>query len=429
MTIDWATPAALAGLLLLALPIAVHLFARMPVRRVVVPSLRPLAGGRLRLRRRRHLRHPGLLLVRLAIVASAVAAAAGPLVTTPGRRAAWANRTARAVVIDRGLPASAQAALNPAIAEERAGAAVVTERFDADPVDASLPRALAWLARQGPARRELVVIGDASSAPGAAALALVPPDTGIRVRAVEAVDAEPRLWVGADADGSVVARRVGMTAAAGGSVAVVAAPLPPLPVSVGGSVEDRDRLDAIWAGVVADGAFLREPASWRRIELLWTTTRTTSSLGTTPLEAADRALLWPLAGALGHGEVLRAEAAPWTGVAPDLTAARRGDAIVIRVARPVDVHHAAAVLRAALDVAAGERALPRAARRLTRDQRAGVERPPGDVPADAARFATERDGRWLWAAAVGLLVVEMAVRRRRRAAVPPPAANAVEVTP
>ncbi|MGE0359648.1 MAG: BatA domain-containing protein [Vicinamibacterales bacterium] len=420
MTIDWLTPAVLAGLLLLVVPVAAHLYARTPVRRLVVPSLRPVDPGRLRVHRRRHLRHPSLLLVRLATVAAAVAAAAGPLVTTPQRSAAWAARTARAVVIDRGVPPSA---VEAAVAAERAETTAV-EVFGADPVDGAIPLALAWLDRQGPARRELVVIGDDASAPGAAALARVPPEIGVRVRAVhgQAAADVPRLWLGGDADGRLRARRVVADGEAA-SVAAFGEPLPTLPVRVIAPDSDQDHLDAVLEGVVADGVFLRDPSTWRSLELEWTTAPPPRPT-TTSLDAADRAVLWPLAVALGDGEATPAETAPWTRVGPDVLAARRGDAIALRVARPVETRHAAAVLGAAVSVAAGERDLPRLARRLTAEQRAALERPPGAVPGGAARFATGRDGRWLWAVVALLLVVEMALRRRLETAAPPAAADA-----
>ena len=122
MSVWWLTPAALAGLALLAVPIAIHLFARTPVRRIVVPSLRPVAAQVPMLRRRRHLRDPWLLAVRLLTVAAAVAASAGPLLVTPAREAQWASRVARAVIVDGAVANGATAGvLEQAIAARDSG--------------------------------------------------------------------------------------------------------------------------------------------------------------------------------------------------------------------------------------------------------------------------------------------------------------------
>ena len=106
--IHWLNPAALAGLALLALPILIHLLRTRQAERIPFPSLRfvlpsETAAVRLRL--------PAdwlLLLVRLAIVAAAVTAVAGPVIVTPSRVRAWNARTARAVIVDTsaGIPAA-----------------------------------------------------------------------------------------------------------------------------------------------------------------------------------------------------------------------------------------------------------------------------------------------------------------------------------
>ena len=153
MGVEWLRPAVLGGLALLAIPLAIHLATNIPVRRVVVPSLRLVDRRWPRARRRRHLRDPWLLALRLFIVAAAVVAGAGPLITTPGRETAWARRTARAVVVDRGLPESARGAVAAVTAAERS-TATVAETFGSIRSTAALsPLALAWLSRQAPARR------------------------------------------------------------------------------------------------------------------------------------------------------------------------------------------------------------------------------------------------------------------------------------
>jgi hypothetical protein len=349
-------------------------------------------------------------------VAAAVVASAGPLITTPGRQAAWARRTARAIVVDRGLPEAARGAVDAVTSAERS-TATVAETFPADPLDASVPLALAWLSRQAPARREIVFVGDGASLPGPAAVAAIPAATGIRVRTVE-VGRFPidRHWIGSDANGRLRGLRLDGTAAGteAGRPASEEAP-PPLPVSVHASAGDQRVLDAVWEGVRADGAFLRPAPTWLALEVEWTTAAAAPDGGITALTAADRAALWPMAMALAAGEPSAANTPPWTTLAPAVAAARRADAIAIRVTQPVEPAHAAAVLRAALQVAAGEAELPRRARETDERSRRTIERPAGDVPREASRFEAARDTRWTWAAVLLAMVAEHVLRRRRDA--------------
>ena len=108
----------------------------------------------------------------------------------------------RAIVVD-GAVGAAEA--SPPIADERAGA-LDAEVIVAEPVDDGLARAVGWLSRQPPARREVVVIGDAASTPGAAATAAIPADIGLRLRRVAtgARGDQGRMWLGADATGDGV---------------------------------------------------------------------------------------------------------------------------------------------------------------------------------------------------------------------------------
>src|SRR5690349_13098960 len=94
MSIFWTAPAALVGLALIALPIAVHLLARQNIRTLPYPSLRFLRQTQLASFRRRAVQDAALLLCRAAIVAIAAPALAGPVFQTPARQAAYANRVA-----------------------------------------------------------------------------------------------------------------------------------------------------------------------------------------------------------------------------------------------------------------------------------------------------------------------------------------------
>ncbi len=166
---------------------------------------------------------------------------------------------------------------------------------------------------------------------------------------------------------------------------------------------------------MAEGTFLRPPATWLELEIEWTTAIDPPGRATAALTPADRAALWPLARALaGGGETARAQPQPWTSLAAEIAAARQGSAIVIRVARPAEPVHAAMVLHAVLLVAAGDAGLPRHARQADEQARRAIERPAGDVPDDATRWAASSDARWFWAAALLGMLAEHALRRRRQ---------------
>ena len=102
----WPRRGAFAGLLLLAGPVLVHLLAAAErAAACMFPAthfVRATRAAAVRLRRPSDI---GLLLLRLAIVAAAVLAAAQPLVLTPWRLAQWNTRVSRAVIVEtsRGL--------------------------------------------------------------------------------------------------------------------------------------------------------------------------------------------------------------------------------------------------------------------------------------------------------------------------------------
>ena len=98
--IQFLSPWAAAGLVLLAGPLLVHLLLRRNARHVLFPAARFLVETRAAAVRVRRPSDVLLLIVRLAIVAAAVAAAAQPLLTTSRRLAQWDGRTVRAVVVD-----------------------------------------------------------------------------------------------------------------------------------------------------------------------------------------------------------------------------------------------------------------------------------------------------------------------------------------
>jgi hypothetical protein len=154
----WRNPLAWIGLGALLVPIAVHLLVRMHARPVPFPSLRFLQTSRLAAVRRRALSDWPLLAVRLGIVALAVAALGDPFFLNDSRRAAWASRTTRAVIVDT-TPSVDAAAAGEAAAREQASAFEATRINTADVRD-GMTRGVAWLRRAAPAAREIVIVSD-----------------------------------------------------------------------------------------------------------------------------------------------------------------------------------------------------------------------------------------------------------------------------
>ena len=428
VTVEWLTPRVWAGLVLLAVPLAIHLFARTPVRRIVVPSLRAVAARAPRLRRRRHLRDPWLLAVRLLVVAAAVLASAAPLVVTPTRRAVWAERTVRAVVVDGAATGTASP---DAIAQAIAAAsldAIAVRVFTAEPVDSVVPSALAWLARQPPGQHEIVVVGDDASLPSRATLATIPAATGLRLATVP-TSGRPtqRIWAGAASPGRIEARVRRTADAPAPASAWDAVPVTPLPVTVAAATEVLPTIAAVWDGVQAEGAFLRPLSAWQAVRVEWPGAASTPEAGVRPLAPEDRARVWPLT-VLSSGATEPAPAQPWTPLAPGVAAARAGEVIVVRMSAVGTPGSIAQALRAVLQVAAGEDVPPRRVGPADALRRRAVERPPGGVPPDASGNESARDGRWLWAVALVGLMIEAFLRRRRDRRRDAPATGGAEAT-
>lgn len=426
MRLEFLFPAALIGLALVAVPIAIHLFARTPVVRILVPSLRLLEPRTPRLRRRRALRDPWLLAVRVVTVAAAVVAGAGPLVITPAREARWSERRVRAIVVDGAVTGPA---VEAAVAAARSGA-LAAEVIAADPVDSGVTRGMAWLATQPPAQRELVFVGDRASTPAPAAVSAIPPSVGIRFRRIAGDDGAPdrgRLWVGAAGGESSPRLRVVTSSggAAAATVALSAESLSALRVTHRSTDAERAMVDAVWTGVLGEGTFLRPAATWRAIEVDWHGSAETGA-PVAPLDPADLMILWPAVPGLSRLPAAPPLEEPWTRLAPPVAAARRGDAIVWRVGRTLEVPEMAVVLRAALAAAAGEVDAPRRLRTALPGAAAAIEREASGVPAEAARQDAARDGRWLWLTALAGLAVEQWLRRRRDAS---QGASPAEATP
>ncbi len=184
----WQQPWAWIGLAAIALPVIIHLLGLGRARRQPFPTLRFVEITRPTPTRRTRLHDPWLLLLRVLIIAAAVAALAQPLRRTGSRQQAFAQSLARVVVLDtsrsvqRMLGAETAEAIDSLrrIAQRLADEADVSRLLEsASPADA-LAGAEAWLAQQRQ-RREVVIVSDFQvGSVNEPALTRVPSDIGLR---------------------------------------------------------------------------------------------------------------------------------------------------------------------------------------------------------------------------------------------------------
>ena len=370
MPVSWLLPAALTGLVLTAIPIAIHLLVRQRSRQVSFPSLRFLEQSQIAALRRRSIDDRWLLAVRVLIVTSAVLALAAPVFQGTWRSASQAARVARAVVIEAGN-----------LDRLRHGYgefAFATATFSRERLADAIVEAVVWLNGQPPSARELVVaasfkVGQLSQAD----LAAVPPAVGITLDRLGAAGS-PR-----DIDLSIL--RLKSETLVRTEAAVHLAP------GTTTVTEGADRTMPSWPirVVAADADQALADAALRAV--------------------LDAGVRWPFA----EGEQL---VVVWTG-ADDSTIqqAKAAGATVITMEAPRGEREAPSALHQAL-----ARTLPaldvREPERIPDKRLAEWSRPAGPPPADAP-MQDEGDRRWLWAAALLLIGVEHLLRRRRFSAV------------
>lgn len=362
MAIAWVNSVALWGLLLTAIPIAIHLLVRQQTRSLLYPSLRFVRETALAAFRRRAIQDALLLACRLAIVICAVLALAGPIVQTETRTARYADRMSRAIV-----------QLDDVIVDEQlTTGAFRTRIFRRANVADALSDAVRWADAQPPSSREIVLTGAFTRGQIAHSdLALIPKSIAIRFAHSAAAAGPDRftqrvltigerglVFVSRDVQLGVDATTVtsaGSTPAPDGIVRIVAPP------------QQQALAEAALHAALTAG--LRWPDPQRRVVVTW-----------------DGAV------AAGMDSNVLAMPAPdppssaATAVRNTIEAATRRDAV-----EPIRIPRA--------DLDAWSR------------PSAGVS--PTTSPAD------EGDRRWLWALALALLALEHWLRRRPATAAEP----------
>ena len=395
MSVQWLQPLAWWGLGLLTLPIVIHLLARHRSRRLRFPSLKFVPVAQMAALRRRVLTNWPLLVVRLLIVAVAVAAFASPVVISEARRQSWDQRVARAIVV-----ASPQSDEIRSIAAEEARASFASAEFTAATVPDALREAERWLAAQPPAAREIVVLGDLRQ--GALAepdLASVPSYVGLRFLPVVRQDEERAVgWrtVAENADGALRSRRAEVAPDVSRTHVEYGDGSDSLPASIRvvAAAADQPYADALLRAVLRDGLVLGSDG--------------------------DRAVTFAFEGAALPGEDrLAPPASAWMRATLEQTPKVRGSeldgALVVAPDIPVTDARAPRIVADVLRAAFAESRVALEPRRIAADTLAAWSRPYGTSPADA-RPADEGDRRWFWGAALVLLALEHLMRRRPRAA-------------
>jgi hypothetical protein len=407
----WTAPWALAGLLLLAGPLLVHMLLRRNARRLIFPTTRFLPRTRASAVRFRRPSDVGLLILRAGIVLAAVLACAQPVLLSSWRTARWNQRTARAVVVDtsRSVPATPETAR---LADQELQA-FASATFRTRDVREGLRRATDWLSRTPPARREIVIVSDFQrGALDAESLAELPAAVGlrfIRVGAPAATGLLPKVvgWRHRTWEPQIALRgdAVDVTYTAG-PAADGATARPEDPPGVSGFLTTRQPVgeEAAAAAALAGAASFGTLAIGDR--------RAVVAFAGAPSVAGEQPLStpWMSRAAL---DVRRSPLLRETGAG--VTFAEKDGAFVVHTdVRAASASAAAAIRAVMLAVRPAAIADPELETATIPDaDLAAWRRTPGPIEPGGAVVADGVESRWLWSVALALLAVEAWVRSRR----------------
>jgi hypothetical protein len=395
VSVHWLQPLAWWGLGLLVIPIVIHLLARHRSQRLPFPSLAFLPVAPMAALRRRVITNWPLLAVRLLILAAAVAAVASPVFVSEARRRSWDERVARAIVV-----ASPQSDEIRALAADEAQASYASAEFSAVSVPDAIRDAQRWLGSQGPAAREIVIVGDLrEGALAAADLASVAPHTGLRFLPVVELDAPVAAGWSAVAEnnaGALRSQRVAVTPDIERTVVEYADISGSVPgaVRIVAAEADQPYADALLRAVLRDGLVLGADG----------TRAVTLAFDGAPLPGLNQLQL-PMQAWMR--ETLEQH--------PDVRGGELDGRLVVQPKVPLKGARAAQLVADVLRSAFAESRVALEPRRIPAAALAAWSRLHGASPADV-RPADEGDRRWFWGVALVLLAFEHALRRRPRAA-------------
>lgn len=364
MSVTWVNVIALAGLGLVVIPLAIHLFVRQQVRTVAYPSLRFLRQTELAAFRRRRIQDALLLACRIAVIAAAAVALAGPVLQSAARTAAYADRTSRAIVVVGAAPAE----LRKSLETDTFASATFSRTRAAD----ALADAVRWLDARPPSSREIVIVGELRRGSlEAIDLAAVPNAIGIRL--VQAATPAP-----AEIEWPVLSLR-------GGTFV---------------RINRRVRLEAART-IVTDVPGVAVP-----------NVRVSIAAAEADQRLADAALRVALEAGIPWTDFERPVLVVWTGADEARVTAATGSARVVRMLRPSVAAAAADETAAALIRAAGRPPAAIEPVLIAPERLQEWSRQPGP-PALNAPPADEGDRRWFWALALALLALEWWLGRDR----------------
>jgi len=440
-SVIWQSPWVLFGLAAVAAPILIHILVQRRAERVPFPTLRFLQPTRLAAIRRHVLDDAALLAVRAAILAAAVAALAGPLVITSAGLS-WERRIVRAVVVeDANTVAGVGADLGRPPRAEQAPPLHLTREFVANSLPDGIRRAVAWLEKAPPARRELVVVSPfAIGSLTAADVAAVPASIGMRFERAGTLPGTRTVPAGRVlGTAGVLARDVTLEGVQTSVRESAAADPAPWPIEVVHAPASKPAADAAVAAVLSQRVWAPLPGRHARLVIVDSekgydpVSGVSASPVRTPWIADAIARLIRddelqtaaahVATGFGDGKF---SAVPWQAVAlaadgrPFAVAAESPDRLVVLSAAgpeypvtPLLMRSLANGMGAVPDLQQGEVA-PIADRLLREWGRPAAV--PSVPAADALRQDEgENDRRWLWLAALFLLGIEMWMRRARSA--------------
>jgi hypothetical protein len=382
----WLVPAALFGLVAITGPLALHLLRRRTARRLVVPTTRFVASRTNAAVRIRRVSDPLLLLVRVAILASAALALAGPL---------WLG----AIVID--TTASAKGRIPTTAVEAERSSANHARIIESTNLGGAMQRAAAWLATAPPARREIVVLSDFQrGAMTQADVARVPAAVGLRfvpsIAGAGAVAGSPRVRtlvpagiVAGDVtfDGEATSVKYSAPAPGTGGLRILAPP------------GDAEGTAALLRVVARAGAAAPDPAQPIVVRL--------RGADAIPLDTIS-GTAWTVGAARRMLRSLQAAETP-------IHVASTGEALVVAVDAEPSSLIAAEALKAALDARQDPRVLhEHEPARISPQVLAAWTRDPAPPDPATWRLTDDTDGRWFWGLALVLLGVETLVRRAPR---------------
>jgi hypothetical protein len=414
----WQNPWAWLGLLTLVLPILIHLFSRRRARVEPFPSLRFLDVSRLLPTRRTQLSDLALLLIRLGVLAAAVAALAQPLLRADQRAGAVDESLARVVVLDTSALADTAMADAAMAGDNEARAPDATLVLSTNRPAMALPGAVEWL-RTRPGRGEILVVSQfAYGTLDSVDIAGIPADFGLSLRRVpsgprdttarDIAARDPGMGLRWDTRAAVdIANAVRSAVRAQGATALLAPPLDRAARVVVAS-PDVDSLRE-W---ISSARVLSEP---------WMGAVVFDVRGDSTLALAS-----PFAGSVTDTTV----AAPFVVVrrmsngtplviAASIPGAGDGEtARLLLLSRAPAEHLATATLLLAVShslAPAGASAAVDDVGRVDDEQLRRWERAPSarSTPstADTSTDSGPSDGRWVWLLVLALLAVETIVRR------------------